>query len=418
VRRRRLVAFTVGAVVVVGAGVGGIAVATAGAGDSPTPSEAATDRACARAYVQLDAMRPRSKEGLRVSPLGAARLPAALALDPTRAGRAFLGERAGRVRVVDGSTFRRDVVLDLTADTNSDGDGGLLAMAVDPAGKWLYVYRTTVGQDDVITAYPLDGGGLPDVDGEVVVVEVDHPRSPMHHGGALGFGPDGFLYIGFGDGGGLGDPRGNAQDPSTLLGKVIRIDPTPGAAEPYRVPADNPFVGRDRWRPEIWLLGLRNPFRLTFDAATGDLWVGDVGQSCWEELDRLRPEDAGANLGWDHREGTAAFEGGDVPGRSVEPVHTYSHRGGNCAVVAGVVLRGAALPSLDGWILYTDYCNGRIMAFRPGAGGEPPRLFDTGARVDRPVAIAWGPDGGVWVLSLEGPVYRLEERNQPQVADQ
>lgn len=409
--RGRIVALTLGALALVGAGVGGIAVAADRANDGPTPSRAATDRDCARPYVVLRADRTPSQRVLVTRPIGSATAPAALAVDPASGTRAFLGERGGRVRLVAGGRIGRGIVLDLSADTQQAGDGGLLGLALDPDGGWLYVYRTDRSQDDVITAYPLDGDGLPVAAGEVVVLEVDHPTSPMHHGGAFAFGPDGYLYAGFGDGGGLGDPRGNAQDGGTLLGKIVRIDPTPGGAEPYAVPADNPFVGRDGWRPEIWVLGVRNPFRLNFDTATGDLWLGDVGQSCWEELDVLAAADGrspGANLGWDHREGTAAFEGGGVPGQGLEPVHSYGHRGGFCAVVAGVVVRGNLTPELDGWFLFTDFCKGRIMAFHPGSDTEPPRLLDTGAHVERPVAIVVGPDSAPWVLSLEGTVSRLE----------
>ena len=407
-RRRRVVLPVVGLVVALAVCAGGIAVAATNGDDGPSPSRAATDRDCERPYVRLDPRRPRPKDGLSAKPIGAARAPAVLALDPTRPGRAFLGERAGRVRAVDGVTIGHQVVLDLSDDTQREGDGGLLGLAVDPDGDWLYVYRTDRSQDDFITAYPLDDDGLPVADAEVVILDVDHPNSPMHHGGAFAFGPDGYLYAGLGDGGGLGDPAGHAQDGSTLLGKLIRIAPTPDGPDPYVVPPDNPFVGRDGWRPEIWVLGVRNPFRLSFDAATGDLWLGDVGQSCWEELDVLRPEDAGANLGWDHREGTAAFEGGDVPGRVLEPVHAYQHRGGFCAVVAGPVVHDPGLGVVDGALLFSDYCNGRIMAFRQPADGGPPQLLDTGARVERPVEISVGPDGTIWILSLEGPVYRLE----------
>lgn len=410
-RRRRALAIAAGMVAVSGA-LGGIA----GSELTDRPSErarsrAAADRPCARPYVEVET-EPLSKlrVELRLEPLGTAVQPSTLAVDRRRIGPTLLGEREGRVRVLDESgRIGDEVVLDLV-DTSDHGDGGLLGLAYDPDGDWLYAYRATADQDDLVTAYPLGRDGRPDAAGEVVVLASGHPDSEQHHGGAFGFGPDGYLYIGFGDGGGLGDPRGNAQDPGTLLGKLLRIDPTPGEAQPYAIPPDNPFVERDGWRPEIWALGVRNPYRLSFDTATGDLWLGDVGQSCWEELDRLTPADEGANLGWDRREGTAVFQEGRVGGRVVWPELTYSHLGGWCAVVAGYVVRQptvGALGALDGWLLHTDYCRGRIMALRPGGLREPARLIDTGLRVERPVALVEGPDGLPWVLGLDGEVTRL-----------
>lgn len=374
-------------------------------------SRAASERPCEPPYVTVEAETFPSPlvDLVRV---GVADQPAALAVDPRGVGPTLLGEREGRVRVVDDrGRITGDVVLDL-ADTSDHGDGGLLGLAYDPDGDWLYVYRSLEDQNDLVTAYPLDGRGRPDEEGEVVLLASDHPRSEQHHGGAFTFGPDGHLYIGFGDGGGLGDPGENAQDGGTLLGKLLRIDPTPGDDEPYAIPADNPFVGRDGWRPEIWALGVRNPYRLSIDRSTGEFWLGDVGQSCWEELDRLTAADAGANLGWDHREGTAEFEGGRVPGRVVWPEQTYSHLDGWCALVAGYVVRNVALPALEGWLLHTDYCRGKIMAFRPATGSEGPRVLDTGLRVDTPVAIVEGPDGLPWILSLDGIVSRIEPRGR------
>lgn len=403
--RRRTVAVAAGSLLALGAlGVAaGFAVA-----DQPTAverSRAASERPCGRPYVEVVVRRFDGKARFGLDDVGDADQPAALAVDPTGARPTLVAEREGRVRALGG-----DVVLDLADDTSDHGDGGLLGLAYDPTGAWIYALRTTVGQDDELTAYPVDGDGRVDASAEVVLLESDHPMSEQHHGGGLAFGPDGMLYASFGDGGGLGDPGGNAQDGGTLLGKVVRIEPTPGAPEPYAVPADNPFVGRRGWRPEIWALGMRNPYRLSFDDATGDLWIGDVGQSCWEELNRLRAEDAGANLGWDRYEGTSAFEGGDVPGRAVWPEHVQAHRSGWCAIVAGDVVRNRELGALDGWLLFTDYCRGRVYGLRPAAGGQPPVVVDTGLRVENPAAIVEGPDGHPWILNLDGDIQRVVAR--------
>jgi glucose/arabinose dehydrogenase len=378
-----------------------LAVAVDGRPSERARSRAAADRPCGQVYVERRS-RPIDDEPA-LEQIDHVDEPTWLAVDPTGAAPALLAERDGRVLVVEPDDVTEEVVLDLD-DTSAEGDGGLLSLAYDPDGDWLYAYRTTAEQDDVVTAYRLDDDGRPVPSSEVELVRSGHGPSEQHHGGAFGFGPDGYLYIGFGDGGGLGDPRGNAQDGGVLLGKLLRIDPTPDAADPYRVPDDNPFVDRDGWRPEIWAYGLRNPYRLSFDAATGDLWLGDVGQSCVEEINRLTPDDAGANLGWDRFEGTTPFEGGDVDGHAVWPVHTYDHRTGWCALVVG--------PVVDGAVLHIDYCRGDLMALLPATGGEPPRLVDVGLTVARPSAIVLGPDGFPWVLSLEGSVSRVVPRGR------
>jgi glucose/arabinose dehydrogenase len=402
---RQLLLALAACVGVVGVAVGG-AMAGVGPASPRTSSRVAADRSCpppapATPTPLLDGG-PFSLE-----PVGHADEPTSLALLPDRAGDGVLGERRGRLVRVDAGAITSDVVLDLSEDTTDDGDGGLLGVAYDPDGRWLFVYRATKARDDVITAYPVDRAGMPDPEAERQILKVDHPPSQQHHGGSLLFGADGMLYVGFGDGGGLGDPHENAQNPGTLLGKVLRIDPTPGAARPYAVPPDNPFVDRHGWRPEIWVLGVRNPFRMSLDEATGDLWLGDVGQSCWEELDRLPGSAAGSNLGWDRREGDADFEGGDVPGDELAPVETYPHASGWCAIVGGYVPRASPIPALDGWFLHTDYCRGRVMALHPGEGDASLEVRDLGLVLETPVAVVPGPSGRPWVLTLDGGVFEV-----------
>lgn len=386
------------------------AVAIVGPGTTTTSSRLAADRACPPA----ESAPPRPLHD--AAPLTAVLVaqadePTALALLPGGLGDGVLAERGGRLLQVDAGVVTGRVALDLRGDTTNDGDGGLLGVAYDPDGAWLYVYRATKARDDHVTAYPVDAAGMPDQAAERTILDVDHPPSKQHHGGSLLFGSDGMLYIGLGDGGGLGDPKENAQDPRTLLGKVLRIDPTPTGSRPYAVPADNPFVGRPGWRSEIWALGVRNPFRISLDPATGDLWLGDVGQSCWEELDRLPADAAGHNLGWDRREGPSDFEGGDVGGAELAPVHAYPHPEGWCAIVAGYVPRGSAIPALDGWLLHTDYCRGRILALRfdEEAGGGAVELRELGLRVESPTAIVPGPNGRPWVLTLDGLVLEVRD---------
>jgi glucose/arabinose dehydrogenase len=402
---RRSIALVLGATaLVVLCGAGG-AYATWGRQPDVTPSRAATDRACEAAYVTAPTSAPETTlPALSLHQVARLDAPTAIAFHP--GGVAVIGERTGRVFLDRDGSIGVAPVIDLSEDTAETGDAGLLNLAYDPSGEWLYVYRATAELDEVLTAYP-SPGGVPDPDGEVTILTIDHPPSPMHHGGGLAFGPDGALYIGTGDGGGLGDPKGHGQSLSTWLGKILRIVPTPAADSPYTVPDDNPFVHRGGAQPEIFSYGLRNPFRLSFDRATGDLWIADVGQSCWEEIDyRAAGHQGGENFGWDRREGTHRFEGTE-PGDHVLPLHDYSHKGGHCVVIGGFVYRGAAIPRLDGAYLFTDYCKGQVIALRQ-SGGERESLERTTVTLERPVSVAEDLDGEPWLLSLEGGVYQLE----------
>ncbi len=195
-----------------------------------------------------------------------------------------------------------------------------------------------------------------------MVLEIGQPFS-NHNGGQLAFGPDGFLYIGMGDGGSGGDPQGNGQNMNVLLGKLLRIDPSgPSGGRSYRIPPDNPFAGRSGVREEIWASGFRNPWRFSFDSPAGDLWLADVGQSTREEIDVVTK---GGNYGWAVMEGGGCFRGNDCDRAGlIPPVFDYPTSGGNCSVTGGFVYRGEALPQLRGAYVYGDYCSGRIWALR------------------------------------------------------
>lgn len=371
--------------------------------DERTLSQEAAARACERPYVRPTTTRPPGLRPVALTRVAVVEQPSAMAFPP-RGGPGVLGERTGRVLAFDGRTVG-DMVLDFTGDTLTSGDGGLLALAYAPDGEWLYVFRTRADNTDVIAAYPVGQGG-PDRRRQRVIMEIDHPSSKQHHGGGLAFGPDGLLYIGTGDGGGPGDPRGNAQRMGSLLGKLLRIDPMPGSDPPYRVPEGNPFVAVPGARPEIFSYGLRNPYRIGFDGATGDLWIADVGQSCWEELNwRPGGGQGGENFEWDRREGTHRFQGGHPPD-GVEPVLSWAHADGWCAIVGGFPYHGEALPALDGWYLLTDYCHGEVYAarHRPGAAPETVAL---GVGVREPFALVPGPDGEPYLLGGRGTVYRV-----------
>ena len=339
---------------------------------------------------------------IRLVPVARVEQPIAMAVR-TGDRALYIAEKTGRVVALTPGSDPR-VVLDLTNRVSLGSEQGLLGLAFSPDGRFLYVDFTDVNGDTNVTEFAFGDDGA-DPASERRVLFVDQPFS-NHNGGELAFGPDGYLYIGLGDGGSAGDPMGNAQSLSTLLGKLLRISPRPSKGEPYAIPPDNPFVGRDGARPEIWAFGLRNPWRFSFDAATGDLWIGDVGQNMWEEID-VEPAGStgGSDFGWDLLEGTHAFEGGSDPG-SVPPIYEYAHGDGSCAVTGGYVYRGERIPDLAGAYLFGDYCRGVLEAFVP-RDGRATQVRELGPRVDALASFGEDARGELYVLSLAGTVFRI-----------
>jgi glucose/arabinose dehydrogenase len=245
-----------------------------------------------------------------------------------------------------------------------------------------------------------------------VLLEIDQP-APNHNGGNILTGPDGYQWIGMGDGGGADDQFGTAQDPTELLGSMLRIDGT-GPTDAL-VPVDNPCVARpDECRPEVVAIGLRNPWRFSFDPGTGDLWVADVGQGTWEEIDVVRAGELGPvlNFGWPDFEGTHAYLGdGDLTGPVVAPIHEYSHDEGGCSITGGVVYRGGAIPALAGTYIYGDYCVSHLLGLT-GADTDTPTPVDLGLDVPGGQLASFATDaaGEVYVVSLAGGLYRLDGR--------
>lgn len=317
----------------------------------------------------------------------------------------YVAEKVGRVVALQGGGGT-EVVLDLTADVSLGSEQGLLGLAFSPNGRFLYVNFTDPRGDTHVTEFRFDDGGVVEGSRRDVLMVVQ-PFS-NHNGGNLAFGPDGYLYIGLGDGGSAGDPAGNAQSLSTLLGKMLRISPRPSGRRPYAIPADNLFVGREGARSEIWATGLRNPWRYSFDPATGDLWIGDVGQNAWEEIDVVPAgSPRGLNFGWDRFEGSHPFEGGSRGGSMVPPVHEYPHSGAVCSVTGGYVYRGEAIPDLVGAYVFGDFCRGRLEAFVLEEG-RASRHRELGPTVRNLASFGEDAAGELYVLSLSGPVYRLD----------
>jgi glucose/arabinose dehydrogenase len=285
---------------------------------------------------------------------------------------------------------------------NHDTEEGLLGLAFAPdyvASRRFYVYYTAGGPRRSVIAR-FTAGAVADPASERRIREIPQPYS-NHNGGAMVFGPDGMLYIASGDGGSGGDPQGNGQNTYTLLGKILRIDVR---GDGYAIPPDNPFAAGGG-RGEVWAYGLRNPWRITFDPATGQLWAGDVGQGAFEEVDRIV---RGGNYGWNRLEGFECYNASscDASGTFL-PRAAYSHQYG-CSVTGGYVYRGAAMPELQGWYVYGDYCSGRIWAVDAASNdGAAIPIADTGAAIS---SFAELGDGELYIVTFNDAIYRLERK--------
>jgi glucose/arabinose dehydrogenase len=327
----------------------------------------------------------------------------------------YVTARDGEVWSLRNGKRSASPVLDLRDQVSQDGgERGLLGITFSPDGTRLYLDYTDRAGNDRVDEFTMRGSRV-DAASQRHLLDVDDPQ-PNHNGGQLAFGPDGDLYIAMGDGGSEGDvgpghaPGGNGQSLGTLFGKILRIDPTPSGDAPFTVPADNPFVHTDGAKPEIWAYGLRNPWRFSFDRANGDLWIGDVGQDEYEEIDHVAATDGrdagkGDNFGWNRLEGDHPYQG-RAPSDVVAPVHEISHDTGACAVIGGYVYRGRAIPELAGTYLFSDNCDGTIRTLTPdGQGGV--RAGDTGVEVASPSSFGQANDGTLYVLSLANGVYKI-----------
>jgi glucose/arabinose dehydrogenase len=317
-----------------------------------------------------------------------------LANPATRA--VFVVEKTGRIRSLENNTVGAPV-LDVNTKVSSGGEQGLLGAAFSPKGDWLYTNHTDTNGDTRITAYPFTTRA--DEEKAVELLKVDQPYS-NHNGGGLDVTNNGVLWIGLGDGGSGGDPKGYGQNRKVLLGKILRIQPTPTAAEPYTIPSGNLTGPGDR--KEIWAYGLRNPWRFDVDELSKSVWIADVGQNEWEEINKVPLSTTGANFGWKNREGARPFKGGKRPPGAIEPIITYGRSSG-CSVTGGLVYRGSALPGLVGNYLYTDYCQGAIKRLAPGS--RKPQTLDVSTK--SPSSFGVDAEGEIYVTSLDGGVYKL-----------
>jgi glucose/arabinose dehydrogenase len=335
--------------------------------------------------------------------------------DPTRL---FVVEKTGKIRIIKNGSLQGAPFLDITDSVSTGGEQGLLGVAFDPSyastGRFYVSYTSPHGSQtggtSVLARYHVSANAdVADVTSGQTILTVDQPYD-NHNGGMIGFGPDGFLYFGLGDGGSGGDPQGHGQDRSELLGSVLRLDVSGNGT--YTIPPSNPYFGSTSRRPELWNYGLRNPWRFSFDRATGDLYIGDVGQNAREEID-VQPaaSPGGENYGWNIMEGLSCYGVATCNQTGLTlPVLDYDH-GAGCAVTGGYVYRGGAIPSLAGHYLYGDYCSGTVWSFRYLNGQavdrrERPDLFPNGN------ISSFGQDGAgeLYIVTLGGTIYRIVAR--------
>lgn len=327
-------------------------------------------------------------------------------------GRLFIVEQTGAIQVLENGALRDEPFLDLSDQVSGGSEQGLLGLAFHPAyaenGQFFIDY-TDLDGNTVIARYQVspDDPNRADAGTAQQILFVEQPYR-NHNGGHITFGPDGFLYIALGDGGSGGDPEDNAQDPTTLLGSILRIDIDRADGDrAYGIPDGNPFADGVNGAPEVYIYGLRNPWRFSFDRETGDLYIADVGQNAIEEVSMLPAgEQAGANLGWNILEGSACYREPDCdPEGTVLPITEYSHEFG-CSVTGGYVVRGGLIPALKGVYLFADYCSGLIWATARDADGawQTADPIETGLNIS---SFGQGPNGETYIVDLGGTIHQL-----------
>ena len=323
-------------------------------------------------------------------------------------GQLFVVEQPGTIRVIAQGMLQEKPFLDIMNRVLSGGERGLLGLAFHPDhrknGRLFLNYTRRDDGATVLAEYRRQGLSLEALTEERTLMVVPQPYA-NHNGGMVAFGPDGFLYIGRGDGGLRGDPQNRGQNQTELLGKILRIDVD--GKLPYAIPSDNPFV-REGGRPEIFASGVRNPWRFSFDRETGALWLADVGQDRWEEIDLVT---RGGNYGWNIMEGDHCFlpeKDCHVEGLTL-PLYEYGHDRGRCSVTGGYVYRGKKVPALRGNYLFGDYCSGEIFAVpvgmeTPVTGNEPRVLRKSGMSIS---SFGEDEEGEVYVVDHRGGLYRV-----------
>jgi glucose/arabinose dehydrogenase len=376
-----------------------------------TPTQQATPTATTQEQAQSPAQMPDPTQYTWNTWITGLEAPVYMTVPDDGSGRFFFVEQAGRIRIYQNGQLNEQPFLDIRQEVSLASERGLLGLAFHPnytQNGYFYVNYTDRNGNTVIARFQVSAQDpdRADPQSEMHLLEVNQPYA-NHNGGMVAFGPDGYLYLGLGDGGSAGDPHNNAQSLDTLLGKILRIDVD--SSEPYAIPPDNPFL-EGQGRPEIWAYGLRNPWRFSFDTATSDLYIGDVGQNEWEEIDYLPAgSSGGTNFGWNYMEGNHIYRDNQPQNLDLTPpVAEYNHSQG-CSVTGGYVYRGTNLPDWDGIYLFGDYCSGIVWGLfqlSPGAW-EQQKLFETGARIS---SFAQDLQGEVYLINLNGSISKLESK--------
>ena len=371
---------------------------------------------CTRDSARAPAPVEPTADSLRLVPVATGLdFPTSLTAPPGDTARLFITEKTGRIRIVRGETLLPEAFLDLRGQVSTGGERGLLSIAFHPdyaRNRRFFVYFTDPEGTVEVAEFraAADNPDRADAASRKTIIRVPQPYS-NHNGGQALFGPDGKLYLGLGDGGSGGDPHNNGQDRGTLLGAILRLDVDVGS--PYAIPTDNPFVGTSGARGEVWAYGVRNPWRFSFDRTTRDLYVADVGQNRWEEVNVVPfVQAAGANFGWRIMEGAHCFGRDECDrGGLVVPVLEYEHPSG-CSVTGGYAYRGRRLPWLAGTYFYADFCGGWIRSFRLEGGRAAQPLDWTQQLGNRGSVVAFGEDaaGELYLLAQGGDVFRLAAR--------
>jgi glucose/arabinose dehydrogenase len=327
---------------------------------------------------------------------------------PAGDARLFFVEQAGRIRIAKGGTLVTTPFLDIHAKITSGGERGLLGLAFHPqyaTNGFFYVYFTDTNGDIRVERYHVSSNpDVADAASASPIITIAHPFESNHNGGMITFGTDGMLYFGTGDGGGSGDIPGNAQNKQSLLGKILRVDVDHGT--PYSIPSNNPFNGQSGARGEIWAYGLRNPWRYAFDRVAGNLFIADVGQDQWEEVNVVRSDRAGVNYGWNVMEGSHCFPSGTCNGSAFQaPVIEYPHSQG-CSITGGFAYRGKAIPGLVGSYFYSDWCSSFLKSFRWNGSITDARDWSVGA-LGNVTSFGEDADGEIYVISGNGTAYKI-----------
>ncbi len=342
--------------------------------------------------------------------LGNIRQPTSITHAADGSDRLFITEQRGRILLVKSGAVSRQPFLDISGNVSCCGERGLLSAAFPPGymeKRYFYVNYTNISGDTVVARYrTTQNPDRADPNSEEIILTVKQPYS-NHNGGQIAFGPDGYLYIGMGDGGAAGDPHLHAQNASSLLGKMLRIR-VESVPKPYAIPSDNPYVSHRTYRPEIWATGLRNPWRFSFDRISGDLYIADVGQNTYEEI-HVQPKgvQGSRNYGWNIMEGLACYASDNCNRNGLAlPVAVYDHNQG-CSITGGMVYRGSAYASMQGIYLYGDFCSGRIWGLKKSTGEwTTMELKNTGMAIS-----TFGEDeaGEIYAADYgKGAIYRIE----------